>query len=83
MHFFGHAHSGTEEIWFIFQNLPDTIFRLEIYFEAVLLGIIITGMPPYFAMDNAENHKVSFQVLIQRLHKNFGTLEFGEKPKRF
>lgn len=49
----------------------------------MLLGIIITGMPPYFAMDNAENHKVSFQVLIQRLHKNFGTLEFGEKPKRF
>ncbi|KFW91411.1 cholesterol transporter ABCA5 isoform X1 [Phalacrocorax carbo] len=48
------------EIWsnpFI-QNLPDTIFRLEIYFEAVLLGIIITGMPPYFAMDNAENHKI-------------------------
>ncbi|KAJ7403942.1 ATP-binding cassette sub-family A member 5 isoform X1 [Willisornis vidua] len=40
------------------QNLPDTIFRLEIYFEAVLLGIIITGMPPYFAMDNAENHKI-------------------------
>uniref|UniRef100_A0A8C3KGP5 Cholesterol transporter ABCA5 n=1 Tax=Calidris pygmaea TaxID=425635 RepID=A0A8C3KGP5_9CHAR len=35
-----------------------TIFRLEIYFEAVLLGIIITGMPPYFAMDNAENHKI-------------------------
>ncbi|NWH39329.1 ABCA5 protein, partial [Chloropsis hardwickii] len=40
------------------QDLPDTIFRLEIYFEAVLLGIIITGMPPYFAMDNAENHKI-------------------------
>ncbi|KFO74168.1 ATP-binding cassette sub-family A member 5, partial [Cuculus canorus] len=40
------------------QNLPDTIFKLEIYFEAVLLGIIITGMPPYFAMDNAENHKI-------------------------
>uniref|UniRef100_H0Z0I9 Cholesterol transporter ABCA5 n=1 Tax=Taeniopygia guttata TaxID=59729 RepID=H0Z0I9_TAEGU len=39
-------------------DLPDTIFRLEIYFEAVLLGIIITGMPPYFAMDNAENHKI-------------------------
>uniref|UniRef100_A0A8C0BD03 Cholesterol transporter ABCA5 n=1 Tax=Buteo japonicus TaxID=224669 RepID=A0A8C0BD03_9AVES len=36
----------------------NTIFRLEIYFEAVLLGIIITGMPPYFAMDNAENHKI-------------------------
>ncbi|XP_059720093.1 cholesterol transporter ABCA5 isoform X1 [Haemorhous mexicanus] len=42
----------------LIQDLPDTIFRLEIYFEAVLLGIIITGMPPYFAMDNAENHKI-------------------------
>ncbi|NXM08997.1 ABCA5 protein, partial [Tyrannus savana] len=57
-----HSLNVTEsiQIWsnpFI-QNLPDTIFRLEIYFEAVLLGIIITGMPPYFAMDNAENHKI-------------------------
>ncbi|NWI46541.1 ABCA5 protein, partial [Picathartes gymnocephalus] len=42
----------------LIQDLPDTIFRLEIYFEAVLLGIIITGMPPYFAMDNAENHRI-------------------------
>ncbi|NXV64755.1 ABCA5 protein, partial [Molothrus ater] len=49
------------QIWSnpLVQDLPDTIFRLEIYFEAVLLGIIITGMPPYFAMDNAENHKVT------------------------
>ncbi|NWT31723.1 ABCA5 protein, partial [Cardinalis cardinalis] len=48
------------QIWSnpLIQDLPDTIFRLEIYFEAVLLGIIITGMPPYFAMDNAENHKI-------------------------
>uniref|UniRef100_A0A8C3KJ69 Cholesterol transporter ABCA5 n=1 Tax=Calidris pygmaea TaxID=425635 RepID=A0A8C3KJ69_9CHAR len=41
-----------------FVQVSKTIFRLEIYFEAVLLGIIITGMPPYFAMDNAENHKI-------------------------
>ncbi|NXK49651.1 ABCA5 protein, partial [Chauna torquata] len=40
------------------QDLPDTVFKLEIYFEAVLLGIIVTGMPPYFAMENAENHKI-------------------------
>ncbi|KAL9833695.1 LOW QUALITY PROTEIN: cholesterol transporter ABCA5 [Geothlypis trichas] len=57
-----HSLNVTEsiQVWsnpFI-QDLPDTIFRLEIYFEAVLLGIIITGMPPYFAMDNAENHKI-------------------------
>lgn len=58
----------------MFQNLPETIFRLEIYFEAVLLGIIITGMPPYFAMDNAENHKVKSQVHWEtaREPKNLG-----------
>lgn len=43
----------------MFQDLPDTVFKLEIYFEAVLLGIIVTGMPPYFAMENAENRKVN------------------------
>ncbi|KAI6075749.1 ATP-binding cassette sub-family A member 5 [Aix galericulata] len=52
--------SESIQIWsnpFI-QDLPDTVFKLEIYFEAVLLGIIVTGMPPYFAMENAENHKI-------------------------
>lgn len=67
----------------MFQNLPDTIFRLEIYFEAVLLGIIITGMPPYFAMDNAENHKVNSQVEIHRLQKNLKTLGLGENLELF
>ncbi|XP_010131445.1 PREDICTED: ATP-binding cassette sub-family A member 5-like, partial [Buceros rhinoceros silvestris] len=47
------------------QNLPDTILRLEIYFEAVLLGIIVTGMPPYFAMDNAENHKIKAYMQLK------------------
>ncbi|XP_074871096.1 cholesterol transporter ABCA5 isoform X2 [Carettochelys insculpta] len=40
------------------QEMHDTIFKLEIFFEAMLLGIIVTGMPPYFAMENAENHKI-------------------------
>ncbi|XP_068769447.1 cholesterol transporter ABCA5 isoform X2 [Struthio camelus] len=40
------------------QDAPDTVFKLELYFQAVLLGIIVTGMPPYFAMENAENHKI-------------------------
>lgn len=58
-HFLAPKHSSTEEIPFVFQDLPDTVFKLEIYFEAVLLGIIVTGMPPYFAMENAENRRVN------------------------
>ncbi|NXD10076.1 ABCA5 protein, partial [Nothocercus nigrocapillus] len=40
------------------QDAPDTVFKLELYFQSVLLGIIVTGMPPYFAMENTENHKI-------------------------
>ncbi|XP_019349796.1 cholesterol transporter ABCA5 [Alligator mississippiensis] len=40
------------------QETVDAVFKLELYFEAVLLGIIVTGIPPYFAMDNAENQKI-------------------------
>ncbi|NXA35904.1 ABCA5 protein, partial [Eudromia elegans] len=40
------------------QDAPDTVFKLELYFRSVLLGIIVTGMPPYFAMENTENHKI-------------------------
>uniref|UniRef100_A0A8C9LAW3 Cholesterol transporter ABCA5 n=1 Tax=Pavo cristatus TaxID=9049 RepID=A0A8C9LAW3_PAVCR len=47
------------------QDLPDTVFKLEIYFEAVLLGIIVTGMPPYFAMENAENRKLRAYTQLQ------------------
>ncbi|XP_067403405.1 cholesterol transporter ABCA5 isoform X2 [Emydura macquarii macquarii] len=50
----------TIQIWsspFI-QEIADTVFKLEFFFEATLLGIIVTGMPPYFAMENAENHKI-------------------------
>lgn len=47
-----------DEIWVVFQETVDAVFKLELYFEAVLLGIIVTGIPPYFAMDNAENQKV-------------------------
>ncbi|CAM5096965.1 unnamed protein product [Natator depressus] len=40
------------------QETDDTVFRLEAFFQAMLLGIIVTGVPPYFAMENAENHKI-------------------------
>ncbi|XP_055982942.1 cholesterol transporter ABCA5 [Sorex fumeus] len=41
-----------------FQEITDIVFRMELYFQAALLGIIVTAMPPYFAMENAENHKI-------------------------
>ncbi|XP_077184465.1 cholesterol transporter ABCA5 [Paroedura picta] len=41
-----------------FQEFTDTFSTVVLYFGAVLLGIIVTGMPPYFAMENAENHKI-------------------------
>nr|XP_008509604.1 PREDICTED: ATP-binding cassette sub-family A member 5-like [Equus przewalskii] len=41
-----------------FQEITDIVFKIELYFQAALLGIIVTAMPPYFAMENAENHKV-------------------------
>uniref|UniRef100_A0A8C3T9R7 Cholesterol transporter ABCA5 n=1 Tax=Chelydra serpentina TaxID=8475 RepID=A0A8C3T9R7_CHESE len=40
------------------QEIDDTGFRLEAFFQAMLLGIIVTGVAPYFAMENAENHKI-------------------------
>uniref|UniRef100_A0A8C4VXT6 ATP binding cassette subfamily A member 5 n=1 Tax=Gopherus evgoodei TaxID=1825980 RepID=A0A8C4VXT6_9SAUR len=40
------------------QQIDDTVFRLEDFFQVMLLGIIVTGVPPYFAMENAENHKI-------------------------
>lgn len=43
------------------QEITDTVFTLVLYFEALLLGVIVTGMPPYFAMENAENHKVTLE----------------------
>ncbi|KAM6175512.1 cholesterol transporter ABCA5 [Erethizon dorsatum] len=50
----------TIEIWStpFFQEITDIVFKIELYFQAALLGIIVTSMPPYFAMDNAENHKI-------------------------
>nr|XP_045746139.1 cholesterol transporter ABCA5 [Mirounga angustirostris] len=41
-----------------FQEITDIVFKIELYFQAALLGIIVTAMPPYFAMENAENHKI-------------------------
>ena len=45
----------------LFQEITDIVFKIELYFQAALLGIIVTAMPPYFAMENAENHKVMTQ----------------------
>ncbi|KAH0629331.1 hypothetical protein JD844_011316 [Phrynosoma platyrhinos] len=41
-----------------FQEITDIVSTLVLYIEALLLGVIVTGMPPYFAMENAENHKI-------------------------
>lgn len=52
--------TDTIQIWstpFI-QEITDIVFKVELYFQAALLGIIVTAMPPYFAMENAENHKI-------------------------
>ncbi|XP_007957883.1 cholesterol transporter ABCA5 [Orycteropus afer afer] len=50
----------TIQIWStpFFQEISDIVFKIELYFQAALLGIIVTAMPPYFAMENAENHKI-------------------------
>jgi ATP-binding cassette subfamily A (ABC1) protein 5 len=48
----------------VFQEITDIVFKIELYFQAALLGIIVTAMPPYFAMENAENHKVMTQLKI-------------------
>lgn len=49
----------------IFQGITDIVFKIELYFQAALLGIIVTAMPPYFAMENAENHKVMIELELQ------------------
>lgn len=46
----------------VFQGITDIVFKIELYFQAALLGVIVTAMPPYFAMENAENHKVMTQL---------------------
>ncbi|XP_034959956.1 cholesterol transporter ABCA5 isoform X2 [Zootoca vivipara] len=48
-----------------FQEITDTVFTLVLYFEAVLLGVIVTGMPPYFAMENSENHKIKVYTQLK------------------
>ncbi|KAB0403976.1 hypothetical protein E2I00_018521 [Balaenoptera physalus] len=40
------------------SEITDIVFKIELYFQAALLGVIVTAMPPYFAMENAENHKI-------------------------
>lgn len=49
----------------VFQEITDIVFKIELYFQAALLGIIVTAMPPYFAMENAENHKVMIELKLQ------------------
>lgn len=49
----------------VFQEITDIVFKIELYFQAALLGIIVTAMPPYFAMENAENHKVMIELKFQ------------------
>lgn len=49
----------------VFQEITDIVFKIELYFQAALLGIIVTAMPPYFAMENAENHKVIIELKLQ------------------
>lgn len=46
----------------VFQEITDIVFKIELYFQTALLGVIVTAMPPYFAMENAENHKVMSQL---------------------
>lgn len=46
----------------VFQEITDIVFKIETYFQAALLGVIVTAMPPYFAMENAENRKVMTQL---------------------
>lgn len=48
-----------------FQEITDIVFTLVLYFEAVLLGVIVTGMPPYFAMENAENHRIKAHTQLK------------------
>uniref|UniRef100_A0A8C8RLJ2 Cholesterol transporter ABCA5 n=1 Tax=Pelusios castaneus TaxID=367368 RepID=A0A8C8RLJ2_9SAUR len=59
---FLHMLNATEtiQIWNnpFSQEIDDTVFKLEFFFGAMILGIIVTGLPPYFAMENAENHKI-------------------------
>ncbi|XP_012517680.1 PREDICTED: ATP-binding cassette sub-family A member 5 [Propithecus coquereli] len=40
------------------SEITDIVFKIELYFQTALLGVIVTAMPPYFAMENAENHKI-------------------------
>ncbi|KAJ8787003.1 hypothetical protein J1605_023258 [Eschrichtius robustus] len=44
-------------------EITDIVFKIELYFQAALLGVIVTAMPPYFAMENAENHKTALACI--------------------
>lgn len=49
---------------FNLQEITNSFFTFMLYMEAMSLGITITGVPPYFAMENAENHKVIFYFTL-------------------
>ncbi|KAG8446452.1 hypothetical protein GDO86_014056 [Hymenochirus boettgeri] len=50
----------TIQVWNspFYKDFSDTSFRLDFYLVIAYLGIIAAGMLPYFAMENAYNHKV-------------------------
>uniref|UniRef100_A0A670I6R1 Cholesterol transporter ABCA5 n=1 Tax=Podarcis muralis TaxID=64176 RepID=A0A670I6R1_PODMU len=60
-----HNLNVTERIHVWSNPFFQVIFTLVLYFEAVLLGVIVTGMPPYFAMENAENHKIKVYTQLK------------------
>ncbi|XP_053149562.1 cholesterol transporter ABCA5-like isoform X2 [Hemicordylus capensis] len=41
-----------------FQEVTEKVFTWSLYLETVLLGVIATGTPPHFAMENAEIQKI-------------------------
>ncbi|XP_062976127.1 cholesterol transporter ABCA5-like [Elgaria multicarinata webbii] len=41
-----------------FQKITDRGFIMVLVVQSLTLGITITGMPSYFAMENAENHRM-------------------------
>ncbi|XP_061471624.1 cholesterol transporter ABCA5-like isoform X2 [Rhineura floridana] len=41
-----------------FQKITDRGFIMVLVVQGLTVGVTITGMPTYFSMDNAENHRI-------------------------
>uniref|UniRef100_A0A670I3S0 ABC transporter domain-containing protein n=1 Tax=Podarcis muralis TaxID=64176 RepID=A0A670I3S0_PODMU len=41
-----------------FQKITDRGFIMVLVVQALTVGVTITGLPSYFSMDNAENHRI-------------------------